>query len=119
MAQPRPITTLYSKDSNRRVSFGTSQRTGRATSVVAAIQAGFRRVSQKDFNRCDIYNRYGAHIWSVIRFPNIGIAVIPANVPFSMYTDDDKPMKHHRVASKQSAYEAGHSLFSLPRSTPH
>lgn len=67
MAFSRPVTCLYSESTVARVTLANHSRVGRSTTVHHAIVAATRRVVESHFERADIYNQFGLHVFSVVR----------------------------------------------------
>ena len=87
----RPITTLYSNDPDRRTTVSTALRTGHSTTIDRGVAAAFNKVNTRQWKRADVYNRFGTHIRSIVRYPHRGIAVEDINVPLHMNSDKQKP----------------------------
>lgn len=67
MAFSRPVTCLYSESTVARVTLANHSRIGRSTTVQHAIIAATRRVVESHFERGDIYNQFGLHVYSIVR----------------------------------------------------
>lgn len=91
MRSERPITTLYSNNPDARVTTTTAGRAGHSTTLDAACGAALRKVMKRQWQRADVYNRFGTWCYAVVRYPHRGVAVEEINNPLHMNSDKQQP----------------------------
>lgn len=87
----RPIRTCYSMDTHARVTASTASRIAHSTLLHKAIGRAVEKVETRQWNRADIYNRWGAHVRSIIRHHHVGIAIEQINLPLHINSDRQRP----------------------------
>lgn len=98
MANQRPVTTCYSVSlCSHRVSLKVADQVGHSTTVFAAVNAAHKKVFEGLYCRADIYNGFGAHVRSIINYPKIGVANVPALYPASIDSTETRPPKFRTI----------------------